>query len=599
VKKESILFYEGELGNSIFLVYQGEFAVEKTIKNSSRSKNEIIITVNSGTILGLEILFGHKKYLNSIRGLANVNSIFKINLEEIHNFRDKMKNSFKTIFQQQKLILQETIYNHVKNTDNPNVTFRRLVKGCYKNKIDEAKEINHKVIKLARSNIDQYSVKPDEKSNDRNLIMKNFRINKKLIDKDIIESIIGLDNNKIFNSSYIEPENRQNTEEFFIVQHKLIREEKINRCKSAYLRKNSKKLLTKNLSEKKVSSQRFIEDNTISDFNIYKNKTKHIEDNQAPILLEKKKLKDKENLKPIFDNISKNLRVSNFNNHLFTTSYKENYDSSTNNLISPPHNLIINTVKDKFSVLPNHKPNSISMTSSDFNLDNTSKDNIFLKWFNNKNKLNNNNKELSIIINNEDAKRRNILPLNKKENSKFSCAKICSKKTTNNSMNNIVHENLYYANSNGNIDLKNVSTISLNVLKELRKIKSVSQSNNINNRINKSLTSKKTFFNKKEVSEKKKFTDHWNISEFPSNRKIIIESRKKRKEKLLLDNNIQLINKDSIINKERIKKKKEIEFKKKRKEELYEGNIIVNFPRKYDQSYKSGKFSIPLIMMGE
>lgn len=87
--------------------------------------------------------------------------------------------------------------------------------------------------------------------------------------------------------------------------------------------------------------------------------------------------------------------------------------------------------------------------------------------------------------------------------------------------------------------------------------------------------------------------DYWNLEKIPSYREHILEIRKKRKEKITLENDYGLKNASKIKVKEDQLKKIELDKKKQRKELLYDTNSITALPRKKNQTYKTGKFDIP------
>lgn len=566
-----MIFYEGELGNSIFLVYQGEFSIEKSIKNSVKRKNETIVTVNRGTILGLEILFGYKSYINTIRALGNNNSIFKINLEEIEKFRDKIKYSFKNIFKQQKVILRENYVKHLANADNANVTFRSLVKGSYKNKIDEALEINDKVKKEAKTVLIEMSEKPEEKTNDSNLDLKGFKVSQRFIDRQILKSIYSLENINISNNynsnrNINQLENDENTK---IENFQNLENNNTKRCKSANYRTFEKKNTFKFYKESiDFNCNNEFLNNYNFDLNKHANYPSNNFDYKQTFLSELR--------------INKN--VSNFQS-VFTVADKlknENFYTKYMNKINNVLNSTMNKLKENTSI------NTTFNNANLINLDNTNMNKSYLI----KNNIRSINcPESNINVNNKNYSTniKKAVILNCRENSNSSINKLVS--------NNNLNEQEFYS-TNIEIPSNKLSNISLKMLKNLRKMRSLSQSlNNVNISNNLNSINEKISPDKNKLTESIKFNDHWNIVKIPNQRDMILEARKKRKNKILFDN-YELRYLDKVKKKEEIEKKKELKKKQLRKELLYEGNIIANFPKNEEQSYKSGKFNIPLVIMG-
>jgi len=551
--------------------------------------------------------------MNSIRAVGNINAIFKINLEEIENFREKMQFSFQTIFQQQKLILNEAVEKHILKYDNANVSFRTLVKGSYKNKIDEAGEINAKMLKLAsKANFLELFVKPEEKSNDANLIMKSFKVNIKFIDKEILESIYSLDNNiKLSNTicNYeVEKESKKSGERNFINCNS-------KRCQTAHHRdtmKNKLKQLDNNSNRIVNYQNSFDLNNDIDKTEYFKgglstNKTK-----AEDISIHQNSQISNEHIKQaILNNKSQNKFESEINE--FNTNKSNN--SNKEKINSIPH---YNKIHKKFPFLKNN-----FFQSSNYNhrtQSNVFKTNLVVEAtkrsqaggdsFHNLNSNNNNNNY------NESAasalnKNPFLLKYKKDNQNQPAAPKAYLSNSYSNNIKSRSESNLnFYANSNPQINsnnvnninnLKNVSTVSLKALKNFRRMRSVSHSININpNTSSKSMAFRADELEKNRGnSESYKPVDHWEIEKFPSNRDLIIEIRRNRKEKILNDHYYPLKHADKIRENAEIIKKKVLKKKKKRKEEFYEGNIIANFPRKVEQSYKSGRFSMPLAVLGD
>jgi hypothetical protein len=70
------------------------------------------LTLNIGSILGLEVLFGHRKYITTVKPKGEKNYLLKISLDKAIKYKEKLKLNLKNLFDKQISILTEFVNCH-------------------------------------------------------------------------------------------------------------------------------------------------------------------------------------------------------------------------------------------------------------------------------------------------------------------------------------------------------------------------------------------------------------------------------------------------------------------------------------------------------
>lgn len=139
------IYFEGSPGKHVYLINQGELVLEKNIKqshlhadiNSLNKKSFCVMKLVKGAFAGMEVILGEdKNYEYTLRTLSTFNVLYKISIDDLHEFKDELKNFMKQLYEKQRLIIKKLLtqksiikksYDKLFKTDISNkIPYRKL-----------------------------------------------------------------------------------------------------------------------------------------------------------------------------------------------------------------------------------------------------------------------------------------------------------------------------------------------------------------------------------------------------------------------------------------------------------------------------------------
>jgi CRP-like cAMP-binding protein len=139
VEKNTVIYQEGSKGNFFYVVYIGEFDLEKEFVKSKQIENEvppylkennrIILKLERGAFAGLEIIYSEQKLYNfTLKSKSlDYNVLLRIDLQSMKDFRDSIKSDLKSYYENQNEILDDFLERHKTLKKNSSLSFRNLV----------------------------------------------------------------------------------------------------------------------------------------------------------------------------------------------------------------------------------------------------------------------------------------------------------------------------------------------------------------------------------------------------------------------------------------------------------------------------------------
>lgn len=162
------LYLEGTPGKFVYLIYQGELVLEKNMNqysfmphdvNGFNRKNSCMMKLVSGAFAGMEaFLSPDSNYEYTLRTLSMFNVLFRININDLHEFRGELIGFMKQLHDRQRLIIDNIIiqknfikksYDKLFKTENKS---KHPYRKIYKNieEVSSEYHMNSNFIRLGR-----------------------------------------------------------------------------------------------------------------------------------------------------------------------------------------------------------------------------------------------------------------------------------------------------------------------------------------------------------------------------------------------------------------------------------------------------------------